>query len=281
MKPQPRMGLQIEVERVTPDVAQDWLARNTLNRRIRPRVVEGYARDMIAGHWRMSGEAIKFSKSGQLLDGQHRLQAVVASGATVPLLVVRGLEDAVQSVMDTGVARTAGDALRLRGDTGNYTRLAAAARLAIAFDAGDVSATNMRVTNTEVLDFIDRNPGLVQACELSSGSWTSAIDIPPSLLTYVVWRLLEVDSEACVQFFSKLSELVGLRDGDPILALHSRLRNAKKERLRVERGDYVSLVFRVWNKWARGEKVPSGKLPIRYNGGPVDIPEPIRPVWNF
>ncbi len=47
---------------VDPETARRWLGRNTHNRRIRLRVVAAYARDMSAGNWHITGEAIKFGK---------------------------------------------------------------------------------------------------------------------------------------------------------------------------------------------------------------------------
>ena len=39
----------------------------------------------------VNGEPIQIAEDGTLLNGQHRLNAVIESGATVPMLVVRGL----------------------------------------------------------------------------------------------------------------------------------------------------------------------------------------------
>lgn len=57
---------------VTPELAAEWLNHNTRNREKRPKRIAAYARDMAAGRWRRSGEAIKFAPDGTLLDGQNR-----------------------------------------------------------------------------------------------------------------------------------------------------------------------------------------------------------------
>ena len=110
-----RPQVDAEIVHVTPDTAQSWLSRNTSNRNLKTTKIALYARDMAAGNWLLTGEAIKFSADGTLLEGQNRLHAVVASGATVPMFVIRGLDPAVQGVMDTGAPRTGGDALTMRG----------------------------------------------------------------------------------------------------------------------------------------------------------------------
>lgn len=68
-----------KVETITPDIAKTMLGENVNNRRISHDNVNMFAREMRNGEWRFNGEAIKFSKDGRLLDGQHRLLAVIAA----------------------------------------------------------------------------------------------------------------------------------------------------------------------------------------------------------
>lgn len=65
-------------------MAETWLSRNSNNRNLRGQVIASYARDMKSGAWVLNGETVKIASNGQLLDGQHRLNAVVESGQTVP-----------------------------------------------------------------------------------------------------------------------------------------------------------------------------------------------------
>lgn len=105
---------RVEIVDVTPDMAQRLLnTSNHGNRKIRPAVVNKYARAMSAGDWRFSPEAISISKTGRLLNGQHRMSAVVASGRTIRFMFALGFDDDVFEVLDRGVARTAADALKI------------------------------------------------------------------------------------------------------------------------------------------------------------------------
>lgn len=261
----------VAIETVKPETAREWLTLNVNNRHFRPRIVSAYARDMAAGNWRMSGEAIKFSTSGNLLDGQHRLHAVIEADVAVPMLVVRGVDEAAQAVMDTGAARSPGDALKLLGEATHYSAVAAAARLAILYNLGVISGNGVKVTNTEIIDFVMGNPDLRTAVDLAT-SWRNQIDIPLSVMSMATWRLLSVDPDNCILFFSQLAEKTNLTSRDPILALINRLAEIRRSGRRVERGDYLSLLFRAWNYWRTGRLVSS--LPVRVNGGAVDVPDP-------
>ncbi len=103
---------------VSPEIAAKWLAiENSRNRSISEGAVARYANDMLCGAWVSNGETIKFGADGSLLDGQHRLSAIVESGVTVPLMVVRGVSNTAQSTIDTGRPRSDTDNFRIQGMT--------------------------------------------------------------------------------------------------------------------------------------------------------------------
>lgn len=268
-----KQQIEVGVEKVAPELAEEWLGKNVHNRNIRERLVAAYARDMAAGAWRLSGEAVKFSRTGALLDGQHRLHAVVRAAVPVEMLIVRGLDPLTQQVMDSGATRTADDALRLRGGSSYYPVLAATARLCVRATAGLGMDTGggFKVTNSEVLGYIDATPDLLPAVEMAS-THRNHIDVPLSVLAYAVWRLSAVDTNACNLFITKLADKTLMTKGDPILALHNRLTEIRRNGRHASRTDYVSLIFRAWNHWRTGKSVQS--LPLSTAAGQVDVPEP-------
>lgn len=83
----------IEQVQMTPGLAKKMLASNADNQRnLRMSKVEQYVRDMLAGHWPITGETIKVATDGALIDGQHRLTAVLHAAKfrtdiTVPMLI--------------------------------------------------------------------------------------------------------------------------------------------------------------------------------------------------
>ena len=101
---------------ITKALATEWLtARNAVNRYKRPSVISQYTRDMAAKRWLLTGETISFDWNGQLINGQHRLQAVVESGQPMQALVVVGLDPAVRTVVDTQSRRSVRDAFSHAG----------------------------------------------------------------------------------------------------------------------------------------------------------------------
>lgn len=70
-------------QEITPDIAAEWLALNAVNRNVRRNTVAQYAADMVAGNWREADAPITRRADGMLLDGQHRLSAIIASALTI------------------------------------------------------------------------------------------------------------------------------------------------------------------------------------------------------
>ena len=98
--------MNAKIEIITPEIAKQYLKQNTGNyRKVKQSNVALYAEEIRSGRWQFNGEAIRFSKSGKLLDGQHRLLAVVKAGAPMKTLVIYDIDDSV-SVYDVGTNRT-------------------------------------------------------------------------------------------------------------------------------------------------------------------------------
>jgi hypothetical protein len=98
------------VEVVTPEKAAQYLSHcNRRNRPVRPLTVARYAADMDSGIWQLTGEPIIFGSDGILMDGQHRLHAVVKSGIAQRFLVVRGASPETFINLDNGAGRKVSD----------------------------------------------------------------------------------------------------------------------------------------------------------------------------
>lgn len=96
----------------------DWLlSMNTNNRHLRKTHVAWLENAIAAKEFILTGHGITISKEGKLLDGQHRLLAIVnQSYPPVPLLVVTGLEEKSQMYIDQHAKRSLSDMLRLSLD---------------------------------------------------------------------------------------------------------------------------------------------------------------------
>lgn len=72
---------------ISPEQAARWLERNDNNRNVNVAKVKKMAKDMREGHWDTTHQGIAIASDGTLVDGQHRLLAIVESGVTVRMNV--------------------------------------------------------------------------------------------------------------------------------------------------------------------------------------------------
>ena len=102
-----------QFETITPAQAKKWLEKAGQNRKLRQSRVDLYAQMIARNDWFVTNQGIAFDEDEKLLDGQHRLNAIVAANVPVKMLVVRDLEKAAQMVIDVGAARQLHEQMRL------------------------------------------------------------------------------------------------------------------------------------------------------------------------
>ncbi len=103
--------MKTEKVNVTPAQAAKWLGNNEGNRKLREHRVKYFADAMEKGKWKLTHQGVAIASSGRLIDGQHRLRAIVLCGKTVPMLVTTDVPEDTYSVLDAGQARTMSDRL--------------------------------------------------------------------------------------------------------------------------------------------------------------------------
>lgn len=128
---------EVEIISVTPKMAEEWLLKNTRNRKKRPTWVEEWALAMRQGEWRFTPEPIAFcdewtdpdtkeTHGETLIEGQHRLEAIVLSGITIDCAVWRHCDQREFELMGRGKPRTLGDVLGItRRNMENPSKVAA------------------------------------------------------------------------------------------------------------------------------------------------------------
>lgn len=120
--------MQTEIVQMTPAKAAILLKGNTKNRNANLNHVDFLSEQMSRGKWKLNGQSIVVGKDGTLLDGQHRLMAIVKSESTIETIVCRNVATDAIATIDTGKSRNAGDVFSLNG-TKNSNQLASVAKI--------------------------------------------------------------------------------------------------------------------------------------------------------
>lgn len=105
--------MKIEQIVITPEIAAKMLDKNISNRKLSGDRVLLYSLLMKEGKWfEETAETIKFT-NGRLIDGQHRLAAIVKSNVSLKMSVASDLSNDVFKYIDQGKARTASDVFHI------------------------------------------------------------------------------------------------------------------------------------------------------------------------
>lgn len=148
-----------QFQMVTPEMAKGFLTKNTDNRNKRGWWVSGLANMIKRGEWIPTHQGVAFSKSGKLLDGQHRLEAIIEANISVQMLVVTNVRDDAYKVLDNGIKRTMADLTGMHMRTAEVCRVLA--RLAYGGDTVNSADQILEIYNTGAGEVHDN---LVEYC---------------------------------------------------------------------------------------------------------------------
>lgn len=102
--------MELQTVVMTPAFAKVLLSNNKGNRNLRKGHIESLKNRILRGEWKLSPQGIVVHKtSGKLLDGQHRLSAIIEAGVPVPVVIIYTDDEGVFRVLDQGAKRSMGD----------------------------------------------------------------------------------------------------------------------------------------------------------------------------
>lgn len=253
-EPEAQSAVRAEVAQVDSFTAARWLGANIGNRHIRPSVVSRYARDMAAGVWELNGETIKIAETGRVLDGQHRLHAVIEAGASVPMFVVTGLPELVQETVDRGLPRNVADALRLRGETNVIVLAGAIAQAIVMRSSKPGSNAEVWPSTRESIAYLESHPDIRESTKRGE-ILRKAISFPATTAAALHHLFAELDAEDADAFVHSLADGADLADDSPILRLRETMIREMSAPRRMNRLRLQALSIKAWNAWRRGSPV--------------------------
>lgn len=252
----PEMGIYSKSEYVTPAIAESWLLKNNANRPVKKSHIKSLAQAMKRGEWMLNGESIKFDHGGNLIDGQHRLQAVVMADVSVPMIVMRNLDPRVFATIDTGVVRGGGDALALKGFPLAF-QLSGATKYIIAFETRGTlwneGGNGIKFTNAQVVETIARHPDLANWVEKTH---PARYIVPTSPLAAVCYlSQSKTNGHKVDAFVDALITGAGLSETDPAYLLRERAISARQGINKLTRKGFTALLIKSLNAYRAGRAV--------------------------
>jgi hypothetical protein len=265
-------NLKTAIAEMTPAMAKKILDRNERNRALRPDYVRQLAGAMERGEWVVNGEPVQIADDGTLLNGQHRLSAVVESETSVPMLVVRGLPAETRTTMDVGTRRTLSDVLALHGET-DTTNLGAVLGLLYRYRTGARLDYSSRTAPTivQALELLEKEKGLREALHEARHVFRET-RMRLSVAALLLYLFEEADPKAGQGFFDALCHPEGEKRGSAVRKLRSHLdRIRSKRKYRFSTAVLSAMTIKAFNAWREGRQVEN----LAYRaGGPNPEPFP-------
>jgi hypothetical protein len=240
----------IVVETITPEAAKAILANNTHNRALRRAVVARYESDIRAGRWQFNGDTIRVACDGTLLDGQHRLHAVVKAETPITTIVVRGLPRETFKTLDTGVKRTGAQTFTLAG-VKNAAAAASMARWVRGITAGD-GKNPARVSPTELLEVVAAHPLINHYAKV--GEKFRAMS-QSACVSVLVLAAEKHGTELIDAFMQRVVDGESLKKGDPEYQLRERFLNNRAKIARLGEIVLVALTIKAVCAFIEGRTV--------------------------
>lgn len=241
VKPQGNtMPVTTKILNITPDDARKYLANMVNNRPLSLLSVKTYAAEMTAGRWAVTGQGVIFDEKGRLLDGQHRLHAVIKSGKTIPITATYGINADTFSLMDGGHKRSSSDVIGCK----NATTVAAALKLVFQENNGAWWNNSRPMRPADAIATLEKFPGIESSAAYVAGNAKLRKVLPAGQAAYCHFRCGIDAPERREAFFVMLSTGAGLAQRSPILALRNALAYEPGKTITVT--SRISSFIRAW-----------------------------------
>lgn len=244
-------SLQVSLETITPEKAQQYLDASGGNRSPRKSSINMLAKAMANNEWRLTGQAIIFNDDMVLIDGHHRLAACVQAKTSFKTLVIRNVRKNALTSIDIGGKRSIGDQLCFI-DKSTYANSNIVATVYKRIYSYINKAAKPLISDQQMINYIEETKG--SWCDPHMYQAAQRNGLNGSVINAASFLLKESGAPNVDVFIHKLitGEMLALHD--PIHTLRSRMLLDK----RIQMHEYnwvISSVIRSYNYWIVGKKM--------------------------
>lgn len=248
--------LTLSIESITPEIARDMIEKTNgilesmhiENRKTSASLIRRYAGAYRRGEWEIA-DPIMVSDLGAVIEGQHRLLAVIDSGLTISFVVIKGYShNSTLTVLGSGKTRTTADVFSMARKSNSDIRAAVCQWLYRA-DKGDRMGPP-RVPPTPRL-LTEVGAANEHEIDLSLEAVPESIKnvISRSLMVFCHMQFAARDRDLANRFMTALALGENLISSDPVYRLREYLIKTKTSRdLNLRPTIAIALTRKTWNQ---------------------------------
>lgn len=251
--------------RITPKLAKKWLnltsaAKDFVQRPVSRSVVKRYVQEILAGNWKYNGKSISLSPEHYVIDGQHRLLAIIEANVAVEMLVAYNVGKDTFDTIDIQYKRSIGHALAVLGET-NYNVLGSALGWLYKYRNGKMimGGSSGRGSHVELLKLFEDEPGVRESIGVTMGVSTEHV-MPHGAAVFAHYIFQKQNKTAAADFMEALAFGTGIGRDHPIYVLRRRLLRRHISKTPISVTEMLALTFKVWRLALEGKTVTSKSL---------------------
>jgi len=258
---------RLEREIVAPERATELLNLNIKNRDASQNNLRKVIHAIMSGEWDVNnGETIKINTNSEIVDGQHRLMAIVHTGIAIPLTIAFGVSENAQETIDTGRSRNGADILSIEGF--QVPKKAAGVLNKLAFLNGETVAAEYKAKcsttwlNADLVVYASENKDdLDKAFSLFNGMVYSNNSVCRKYISLSLGIIfMRISEEKATEFMTGVFSGYNLKEGSPAAELRLKLITAEKKRAsnprnRIDDHDIALWFIKAWNAFVSGKTI--------------------------
>lgn len=248
---------------VTPQMARKFLDSMVGNRVPSKSRCAVYAADMRNGRWELNGETIKFDKYGRMIDGQHRMLAVIEADRPVWFTITRNIDPAAFVTLDSGQTRTTGQVFAIQHiknstTAGSIVLKVGELRTSKKITGGGKKA-KMFGTNRDILEQYERDAeGYGRAAEFAQAMYKKMRIYTPTFIGAVYYYLthdMGYGASVVEDFFTCVHTIgtTHIKQADKLKEHLIKKQLVTGTKLSVEYA--FAVTAKCWNKYVNGETI--------------------------
>jgi len=253
------------IELITPKKAKELLSTIKTNRPVSNGRVNHYSSIMKRGEWRTTHQGIAIDKNGCLIDGQHRLNAIVKANVSVTMSITEGLSTDTFKYMDVGYTRTAGNVFHIEGIPNAKNHAAGVSRyFSMKHNITAVANRQNNRTKTsntfdDYLQFYYENAELLNLIIVKSEKYYRMYKLfsPTEIYGLMVYIMLDMGytSDYVCGFFESLYTKNNNSKSNAPELLFQKLINNLAGNLEIKPRAKTALFIKAFNYYVKGKKI--------------------------
>lgn len=255
-------------------MAKEMLESNVSNRRVNLSMVSQYAFDMVNGNWKTdTAECIKFSKERILLDGQHRLLAIVKANTPILFHVAFDLDENVFDVLDTGKIRNTTDIFKINGihKENVIPSIITQYNQIVLNKYASLQGVDTSTSHKLLKQYYESPEFWQNVARVATNYYILfAKIITPSMIGGFYAYFVKSDAELADNFFSQLCSGANITN-NTILLLRNRLIQDKVSVKKIQKLTKVIFMIKTWNAFVLNKELKC----LKFDASLEQVPLPI------